>query len=62
MRRFIEDKEPFVVFCGHIHEAKGKDRIKNTIIVNPGPARDGDYVSAYLERDDVVVEFGSLYE
>jgi len=62
VRRFIEDKEPFVVFCGHIHEAKGKDRIKNTILVNPGPARDGDYVSAYLGKDDVVVEFGSLYE
>jgi len=62
VRRFIEDKEPFVVFCGHIHEAKGKDRIKNTILVNPGPARDGDYVSVYLGKSDIDVEFGSLYD
>lgn len=39
VRRYIEDKQPSIVFCGHIHEARGIDRIGNTVIVNPGPAR-----------------------
>lgn len=39
VRQYIEDKEPSIVFCGHIHEARGIDRIGNTVIVNPGPAR-----------------------
>jgi len=60
IRKFIEDKRPFLVFCGHIHEAKGKDRIRDTIIVNPGPARDGDYVLVHLLRDDIDIEFNSL--
>jgi len=60
VRRFIEDKRPFIVFCGHIHEARGEDRINDTILINPGPARHGDYVSASLGNGDVAVEFGSL--
>jgi len=60
VRRFIEDKRPSLVFCGHIHEAKGKDRINETIIVNPGPARHGDYALATVEGGDIIVEFGSL--
>jgi len=60
VRRFIEDKRPFLVFCGHIHEAKGKDRINETILVNPGPARHGDYALATVEGGDIAVEFGSL--
>jgi len=60
LRRFIEDKRPFLVFCGHIHEAKGRDRINETILVNPGPARHGDYALASIKGSDVVIEFGSL--
>jgi len=60
VRRFIEDKKPFLVFCGHIHEAKGEDRINETILINPGPARHGDYVLASIEGDDVDVKFDSL--
>jgi hypothetical protein len=39
LRKFIEDKKPQIVFCGHVHEAMGIDYIGDTIIVNPGPAR-----------------------
>lgn len=42
LRNFIEDKKPHIVLCGHIHEAKGIDYIGDTIIVNPGPARQGN--------------------
>jgi len=59
VRRFIEKTKPSVVFCGHIHEAKGKDRIGNTILVNPGPARHGDYVIALFD-EYLTIEFYSL--
>lgn len=41
VRDFIEKTNPELVLCGHIHEATGVDRINDTIIVNPGPARHG---------------------
>lgn len=36
LRDMIEEKQPDVVICGHIHEARGVDRIGKTIVVNPG--------------------------
>ena len=41
VRRFVEERKPSGVFCGHIHEARGVDKIGETILVNPGPARHG---------------------
>jgi len=37
VRAFIEETQPTVCLCGHIHEAKGIDRIGETLVVNPGP-------------------------
>jgi len=37
VRKFIEDSQPDLVVCGHIHEARGADRIGKTLIINPGP-------------------------
>jgi hypothetical protein len=37
VRRFIEDYKPDFVICGHIHEAKGKDLVGGTHVINPGP-------------------------
>ena len=38
IRKFIEESQPLVVVCGHIHEcAEKQDYIKNTLIINPGP-------------------------
>ncbi|RLI05071.1 hypothetical protein DRO22_03260 [Candidatus Bathyarchaeota archaeon] len=62
IRRFIEENEPLLVFCGHIHEAKGEDKIKSTTIVNPGPAKDGDYVLALVKKNNISIEFRSLYD
>jgi Icc-related predicted phosphoesterase len=56
VRKFVEERKPSVVFCGHIHEAKGKDRINNTVLVNPGPARHGDYAQAFF-NEDVTIDF-----
>ena len=59
LRRLIEEKKPILALCGHIHEAKGIDTIGETVIVNPGPARDG--FCAYIEvGDEVKVKLGTL--
>jgi len=59
IRAFIEDKKPSVVFCGHIHEATGIDRIGNTIVVNSGSARHGKCAVADL-NDRIEVKLLSI--
>ncbi|MBZ9571638.1 metallophosphoesterase family protein [Methanobrevibacter sp. TMH8] len=41
VRKIIEEYQPRLNFCGHIHESRGFDMIDNTIIVNPGMLEDG---------------------
>jgi len=50
VRKFVEEYQPHVVICGHIHEARGKDILGKTVIVNCGPAGKGSYV--WIELGD----------
>lgn len=50
VRKFIEKTNPKLVLCGHIHEATGTDKINNTTIINPGPARHGHYALIDLNK------------
>jgi Icc-related predicted phosphoesterase len=43
VRGFIETVQPILTVCGHVHEARGTDRIGKTLIVNPGPAQNWFY-------------------
>jgi putative phosphoesterase len=52
VRSFIETMQPILVVCGHVHEARGKDRIGNTLILNPGPAQNWFY--SLIELTDTV--------
>ncbi len=37
-RKFIEEMQPHLVLCGHLHENfKKRDKIGKSIIINPGP-------------------------
>jgi len=55
VRTIIEEFEPPLVICGHIHEARGIAHHGRTTIVNVGPAMEGH--SALVEIDgDVRVE------
>ncbi len=52
IRAFIDREQPDLVLCGHIHEARGKDRLGRTLVVNPGPVSAGHY--ALVEIGDGV--------
>ena len=60
VRQFIEKNKPSIVFCGHVHEATGIDRIGDTLLVNPGPARHGCYALADFDGK-IEVKLSSLY-
>lgn len=51
VRQFIEQVQPALVLCGHIHEARGIDQLGGTTIVNCGPAFDGQYAVAEVDAD-----------
>ncbi len=36
--RFLLERRPRLCVCGHIHEARGIERLGETLAVNPGPA------------------------
>jgi len=43
LRQFIDQVQPDLVLCGHIHEGRGLDRIGRTWVLNCGPAAAGNY-------------------
>lgn len=49
VRQFVEQAQPALLLCGHIHESRGVDRLGATILVNCGPAFDGQYAVAELD-------------
>lgn len=51
VREFIEEKQPDVVICGHIHESRGIDSIDKSQIVNCGTASHGNYALITIEQD-----------
>ena len=55
-RAFVERYKPRLYMHGHIHEARGVDRLGDTVLVNPGPAAQGNYAWIEVYRDDVRVE------
>jgi len=42
IRKIIEEHQPKINICGHIHESRGEDRIGDTIIINPGESSKGE--------------------
>ena len=54
VRKFIEQHQPTVVVCGHIHEARGTDTLGTSTIVNCGPAGRGYYAIITLGKEALV--------
>ena len=53
VRAFIEQYQPSLCVCGHIHEAKGEDRLGATILFNPGAFAQGGWVEIDAEAGSV---------
>jgi Icc-related predicted phosphoesterase len=51
VRNWMDKVKPLLVICGHIHEARGQAKISNTIVMNCGPARDGNYAVAEVGNE-----------
>ena len=43
VRDFIEEHQPAICLCGHIHESAGIERLGRTVVANPGPFSAGCY-------------------
>jgi len=56
VRSFIEDYQPILAVSGHIHEAYGTDQIGSTLLVNPGPFRNGRYATIDINGDTAVAK------
>jgi len=55
VRQFIEEKQPIVALCGHVHEARNKDKLGRTLIVNPGSIGKG-YAAEIVVENGVSAE------
>ncbi len=55
LRTFVDQRQPALVLCGHIHEGRGSQRLGRTRVVNCGPAAAGYYAVAEL-ADEIQVE------
>lgn len=55
IRSWVDQVKPILVVCGHIHEARGQAKIGDTVVVNCGPARNGNYAVAEI-GEHVTVE------
>jgi Icc-related predicted phosphoesterase len=55
VREFIEERQPGITICGHIHESWGQDRIGSTVIVNCGQAGKGRYALVDI-GDEIRIE------
>ena len=36
VRNFIEETQPLLAICGHVHEGRGSTKLGATVCVNPG--------------------------
>ena len=53
VREFIEHYQPILAISGHMHEAYGVDKIGPTVLINPGPFRQGRYAVVEIEDKQV---------
>jgi uncharacterized protein len=58
VRDFVEEHQPDVVICGHIHEGRGQDTIGKTQIINCGVANKGYYAIIEIGKEIILENKG----
>lgn len=58
VRAFLETAQPTICVCGHIHEARGEERLGRCHALNPGMLSSGGFVRVSLERGAPVASLG----
>ena len=53
VREYIEEYQPNLCIAGHIHDARGKDKIGSTPIYNPGMFRAGGWLEIQVNKSEV---------
>ena len=53
IRKIVEQTQPTLNICGHVHEAVAIDKIGNTTIVNPGDAQAGHACMLELSEENI---------
>ncbi len=51
LRSIVEEYQPNLHVCGHIHERKSRDKVKGTDVINVGPAFNGHFLSVDTDKD-----------
>jgi len=54
IRKFIEQKQPLVALCGHVHEARNTDKLGRTLMINPGPISKGYAAEITVDKSDEI--------
>ena len=60
LREFIEEHQPSICICGHIHESVGTQKLGRTIVANPGPFTLGCYALLSLDEAGIQVTLRRL--
>jgi Icc-related predicted phosphoesterase len=60
VRDFILKYKPDIALSGHIHEARGSDKIENTVAFNAGMFREGGYVVITKTSEELSAELKVL--
>ncbi len=60
VRAFIDREEPTLVFCGHIHEGRGIEKLGHTTVCNCGLGARGEYALAEELDNAIEVELRSV--
>ncbi|MBQ9453060.1 MAG: metallophosphoesterase family protein [Desulfovibrio sp.] len=60
VREFLEEAQPEICLCGHIHEARAVDRVGRTLVVNPGMLSQGGYVLLRAKQGQLTAELKIL--
>ncbi|MDW8083597.1 MAG: metallophosphoesterase family protein [Candidatus Caldarchaeum sp.] len=53
IKAYVDNKRPLAVCCGHIHEARSVSKIGETVVVNAGPAKEGNCAVLEIEGKSV---------